>query len=52
MLAKIQRKDGGWVFGKIMDGYFVTPSGARYLIDNDGYITYQGYRTRVLNATA
>lgn len=50
MLAKIKTKDG-WVFGKIIDGYFVPPSGRKYKIDDDGNVDYNGEICKVIRAT-
>lgn len=51
MLAKIKTKTS-WVFGHIVDGYFVTPSGMRYKIDDDGNVNYNGEICKVLIATS
>ena len=49
MLVKIYTKNG-WVFGKIIDGYFVPPSGKKYPIDDDGNVNYNGEICKVLDA--
>lgn len=51
MLAKIYTKSG-YVFGKIIDGYFVPPSGLKYKIDDDGNVNYNGEICKVLTATS
>ena len=51
MLAKILTKTG-YVFGKIINGYFVPPSGRKYKIDDDGNVNYNGEICKVLIANS